>query len=66
MSGGKLRYPAIVARVEDGPLKLLLDAQALNSVSKDHEAFLKSLLSSAEQNDIPLKLNDNAEQQASL
>jgi hypothetical protein len=61
-----IRYPAIIGRISGGPLKLLLDSQDLNKVSKDHEAFLKSLLSSAEQNDISLEIKDNAKAPSSL
>ncbi|KAK5168439.1 uncharacterized protein LTR77_007009 [Saxophila tyrrhenica] len=66
MSRDSLRYPVVLARANEGPLKLLLDSQALNTVSKDHEAFLKSLLSSAEQNDIPLQLTEGSAQPSSL
>jgi hypothetical protein len=54
----ELRYPLVLGQKAGGPLQLLLTAQDLAEVSKDHSAFLKVLNEKAEENGLPLGRSD--------
>jgi hypothetical protein len=54
----ELRYPLVLGQKAGGPLQLLLTAQDLAEVSKDHSAFLKVLNEKAEENSLPLGRSD--------
>lgn len=55
----ELRYPLVLAQKAGGPLQLLLTAQDLAGVSKDHLAFLSLLNTKAQENGIPLGRSKN-------
>jgi hypothetical protein len=55
----ELRYPVVLGQGAGGPLQLLLTAQDLAVVSKDHSAFVKLLNEKAEENDLPLDRGAN-------
>lgn len=58
MKGNSISYPAVLAQADHGPLKLVIDAEALRSVSKDHDAFLSLLVERGNKEGIPLLLQD--------
>ena len=50
----ELSYPLVLGQNTGGPLQLLLTAQDLAGVSKDHSAFLLLLNTKAQENGISL------------
>jgi hypothetical protein len=55
----ELRYPLVLGQKAGGPLLLLLTAQDLATVSKDHSAFLSLLDTKAQENGVPLERSAN-------
>ncbi|KAJ9659417.1 hypothetical protein H2198_003146 [Neophaeococcomyces mojaviensis] len=55
----ELSYPLVLGQKADGPLQLLLTAQDLAGVSKDHSAFLSLLNAKAKENGVPLRHSGN-------
>ena len=59
MKSRELSYPLVLGQKAGGPLQLLLTAQDLAGVSKDHSAFLSLLNTKAQENGVPLGRSGN-------
>jgi len=54
VSSKNLRYPMVLGQSDNGPLKVLIDSEALQTVAADHSAFLSLLSKRAQEESVPL------------
>jgi len=53
-----IKYPVVLGKSPQSPLKVLLDSSTLSKVSADHSAFLSLLSKQADEEKIPLTIDN--------